>query len=125
MNESESSTTEKAEVGTALKQKWVTKKSTLSILTAGENVSQDFASKSGGKTRYWDKKHSGPGASHWAPHGTYLKVSESLDLSSKDHLMKQTYEMERPLWVGSSVAVIHSMAESNFSRYHKKLKVWT
>lgn len=50
MNEREILATKKAEVGPALKNKWVTKTSSLSILTAGENINQDFESKSGGKT---------------------------------------------------------------------------
>lgn len=61
-----------------------------SSLTAGENINPDFESKSGGKTRFWDKEHSGHGAPHWTPGETYPKISEAVGLFREAHLVKQT-----------------------------------
>lgn len=106
MNERESWTTEKAEVGSAFKKKWVTappptQKCYLSIVTARENMNPDFESKSGGKTRFWDKEHREHVAPHGALGGTYPKISEAVGLFREAHLVKQTEDTEPPL--GSEV----------------------
>lgn len=65
-------------------------KSSRSILTAGENINPDSESKRGGKTRFWEKEHSGRGAPHWAPAETYPKISEPVGQKSVETIGRLT-----------------------------------